>query len=224
MSEPINLKFAIIAADTVALTIIEDTLHVRLLQVRSPEFAGKKGVPGGLIDPQEEAEISALRHLATKGGVVPAHIEQFFTFSGVNRDKRGRVLSIGYLALVPEQEAKNAKPSDWSPAWYPLSKLPPLAYDHADIIRHGLERLRGQIGASDIARGLLPDAFSLTDLQRCTEIVLGQDIDKRNFRRKVLTLGLLDETGETRIEGAHRPAALYRFGSVKTALSTTPRS
>ena len=213
---PHDLKFAVIATDAVVLAIIEGALHVRLIDVRAPEYAGIKGLPGGLIHPDETAEEASLRQQRTKGGIAQAHTEQLYTFSGVHRDKRSRVVSVAYLSLLPETEALKAETTDWGGVWVPVCRLPqPLAYDHAEIVRLGLERLRAKITYSNIAHGLLPKTFTLTELQTCYEVVLGRALDKRNFRRKVLALGLVKETGETAMDGAHRPAALYRFATTK---------
>ena len=212
---PHDLKFAVIATDAVVLAIIQGALHVRLIDVRAPGYAGIKGLPGGLINPDETAEVAALRHQRTKGGIAHAYSEQLYTFSAVHRDKRSRVVSVAYLSLLPETEALAAETTDWGGVWVPVRRLPTLAYDHAEIVRLGLERLRAKITYSNIAHGLLPKTFTLTELQTCYEVVLGRALDKRNFRRKVLALGLVKETGETAMDGAHRPAALYRFATTK---------
>lgn len=212
---PHALKFAILAADVVAFAILEGALHVRLIEVRAPEYAGCKGLPGGLIHPEETAEEAAARHLLAKGGIARATLEQLYTFSGVDRDRRGRVVSVAYLGLLPAMTALEAAVTDWSGAWWPAAKLPPLAYDHAEIISVAVERLKGRIVSSNIAHALLPKTFTLSELQETYEIVLGRGLDKRNFRRKILALELVRETGETVMDGAHRPAALYRFQTTK---------
>ena len=216
-AEPLahDLKFAVIATDVVVLAIMDGALHVRLIDVRAPEYAGTKGLPGGLVLPDETAEAAAIRHLRTKGGIERAYCEQLYTFSAVDRDRRNRVVSVAYLSLLAEVEAAEARPMDWGGVWAPVRRVPRLAYDHAEIMRMGLERLRGKITYSNIAHGLLPPTFTLTELQTCYEVVLGRALDKRNFRRKVLALGLVAETGETAKDGAHRPAALYRFATTK---------
>lgn len=212
---PHDLKFAIIAVDTVCIAIIDDAMHVRLIETRADEYTGRMALPGGLISPDETADEAAARHLGVKGGITSATIEQLYTFSGVNRDKRGRVVAVAHLALIPEETALLVKPTEWGGAWAPVKKLPLLAYDHAEIVTAAVERLRSRITYSNIAHALLPKTFTLTDLQTVYQIVLGRDLDKRNFRRKVLSLGLLKETGETAMEGAHRPAALYKFQTTK---------
>ena len=212
---PHELQFAIIAVDIVCMAVIDGVLQVRLTETRAEEYAGRKALPGGLISPHETADDAAARHLAAKGGIGNAMIEQLYTFSAVNRDRRGRVVAVAHLALIAEDKARQAKGTEWGGQWLPVRKLPPLAYDHAEIVAVAVERLRARITYSNIAHALLPKAFTLTELQTLYEILLGRSLDKRNFRRKVLSLGLLRETGETAKEGAHRPAALYRFQTTR---------
>ena len=156
-----------------------------------------------------------MRHAATKGGLSAPYIEQLYTFSRVDRDRRGRVVSVAYLGLVSQEAARAAGSTEWGGAWYSARRPPPLAYDHAEIIKAGIERLRARITYSNIAHGLMDKTFTLTELMSAYEIVLGRALDKRNFRRKILALGLVKETGETVMDGAHRPAALYRFTTTK---------
>ncbi|MBP9749287.1 MAG: NUDIX domain-containing protein [Candidatus Pacebacteria bacterium] len=208
---PHALRFAILATDTVAFRLHSGRLEVLLIPVENPDFTGKEGLPGGLIDPKETAEQSAVRHLANKGGLSGAYLEQLYTFSDVDRDPRGRVVSVAHLALFAPDEASLETGAVRGARWCSVTSVPKLAYDHDRILATALERLRARIEYTTIIRHLLPREFTLTDLQSAYESVLGHELDKRNFRKKILALALVAETGRTRTTGASRPAALYHF-------------
>ena len=179
-----------------------------LLALRRPRppFAGDWALPGTLVREGEGLEEAARRILADGAGLSqPRHLEQLATFGTPDRDPRGRVVSVSYLALVPRPGTVHA-----SAAWWPVSDPPPLAFDHALILDSAMERLRAKLTYSNVAYGLLPDTFTLSELQAVYESVLGQVMDKRNFRKKVLALGLVTEA-EGQRRGPHRPAQLYRF-------------
>lgn len=206
------LRFAVLATDTVAFRLFNNTLEVLLISVTNPAFAGKEGLPGGLITPEETAEQAAVRHLTDKGGLAGAYIEQLYTFSDVDRDPRGRVVSVAHLALFSPDEARlESREAQEAGRWCPVESVPKLAYDHDTILRTALERLRARIEYTTIIRHLLPKEFTLTELQMAYESILAHELDKRNFRKKILALGLIAETGRTRTQGASRPAALYKF-------------
>jgi 8-oxo-dGTP diphosphatase len=170
-------------------------------------FSGQAALPGSLMLPDEPLERAAERVLAAVGldGGSVRHLEQLATFGRLDRDPRGRVVSVSYLALQPAP-ATSATPARWLPARDP----PGLAFDHGEILATALRRLRGKLSYSTVAYGLLPDEFTLSELQGVYEGVLGRPVDKRNFRRKMLGLGVLSETGGQR-RGPHRPAQLYCF-------------
>lgn len=200
-----------VAVDVVTVALEEDgsgagtPVFVALRRPRPP-YAGDWALPGTLVREGEELEDAALRIMCDGAGLSrPRHLEQLATFGTPDRDPRGRVVSVSYLALVP-------RPADVSPtaAWWPVAQPPPLAFDHAVILDSAMDRLRGKLTYSNVAYGLLPDTFTLSELQAAYESVLGQALDKRNFRKKVLTLGLVVEAPGMR-RGPHRPAQLYRF-------------
>ena len=173
---------------------------------RREPFAGCWALPGGRPRADEDLEEAARRFLADAAGLdEPRHLEQLASFGAPERDPRGRVVSVSYLALSPEPVA----PPGHS-RWWPLDALPPLAFDHEDVVASALERLRGKLSYSTVAYGLLPDEFTLSELQDVYEVVLGRELDKRNFRKKVLSLGVLEE-GHGMRRGSHRPAQLHRF-------------
>lgn len=215
---PKHLRFAVLATDTILFSVFDGALRVLLVRVNTPpHFADSWGLPGGLIGTKETADESARRTLEEKGRIARggAYCEQLYTFSAVNRDPRNRVVSVAYLALLPKESSEVEKSRrDPRVLWCPASKLPRLAYDHAEMIKTAALRLRGKITYTDIARGLLPKTFTLADLQHVYEVVLGRKIDKRNFRRKAREAALVKALGGKRRDGAHRPAAVFSFARI----------
>lgn len=207
-----------VAVDAVVLSLTEPGdvtptgQPVFLADPRShPPFAGCQALPGSFIQPGEDLERAVERVLTATltgpdgvtGGV--RHLEQLATFGRPDRDPRGRVISVSYLALAPRP-----LPVRGDSAWHPAFHPPAMAFDHEEILATAVARLRGKLSYSTVAYGLLPDEFTLSELQAVYEAVLARAMDKRNFRKKVLALGLVAETGEVR-RGPHRPAQLYRF-------------
>ena len=213
-----ELRIAIAAVDVALFTIVGDALHVFLVPVsRPPHYANCSGLPGGVIGIQESADAAAHRHLIEKARIEGVHIEQLYTFSEPDRDKRSRSISIAYMAFVsPEKFSIGGAPEG---SWFPVKKLPKLAYDHAEIIRVAVERLKGKLAYTNIVANLLPKQFTIPELQRAYEIILDRTMDKRNFRKKMLSIGLIKESGKSK-KTAHRPAQLYVF--VKKTLVTVP--
>ncbi|HYD93134.1 MAG TPA: NUDIX domain-containing protein [Candidatus Paceibacterota bacterium] len=214
---PEPLRFAVLAADIALFTIREATLLVRLIRVnRPPHFPGVPGLPGGLLDATETAEEAAIRHLKGRTGISSSHIymEQLATFSAVNRDPRSRAVAVAYIACVPwdaltEEERKDTDDSWWSPAHEKTT----LAYDHNEVLAAARARLRSRITYTTLIAQLMPEEFTLTELERTYECILERDLDKRNFRKKILKLGILKELPKKRRGGRSRPAQLYTFAS-----------
>ena len=205
-----RLKFAVLATDTVLLTVEKGDVRVLLIQVHRPPFYTHHwGVPGGLIHPRETADAAGIRHLREKGGVRGVFMEQLYTFSRVDRDPRGRVVSVAYLALIPHTNVR--PPKDPNVRWFSVKHLPRLAYDHAQVIRTAFERLRTKLEYTNIAFTLLPLEFTMGELQAVYETVFARRFDKRNFRKKIFALKLVRPTGRKKKGFAGRPAALYRF-------------
>lgn len=200
-----------VAVDVVTIALADDgqgagTPVVATLRRPRPPFAGDWALPGTLVRSDEDLDAAVLRILEEGPGLGrPRHLEQLATFGAPDRDPRGRVFSASYLALVPRPAAVRE-----TAAWWPVDDPPVLAFDHAMIVRTAMERLRGKLSYSNVAYGLLPDTFTLSELQAVYEAVLGHPLDKRNFRKKVLSLDVLAETAGQR-RGPHRPAQLYRF-------------
>lgn len=208
-----SLKFAVLATDVVCFRIIDGRLSVLLGKVTTvPDFAGKWALIGGLILPNETADQSVERHLSDKAGISNVFKEQLYTFSDIDRDPRGRVVSVAYMALTPK-DVQNISKARIETKWTPADNLPKLAYDHNKIIDYGIDRLRAKIKYTNIAQYLLPEEFTLSELQTVYETVIGKRLDKRNFRKKILASGILNDTKLTRKQGVMRPAALYEFSS-----------
>ncbi|HEX9780768.1 MAG TPA: NUDIX domain-containing protein [bacterium] len=184
----------------------QGTLKVLLVRRDQPPFRGDWALPGGRVGSEESVDAAALRALQEDTSIGNIYLEQLYTFGDPTRDPRGRVLTVSYYALVSAAELSGP-----SATWFPVKRLPRLAFDHRRIIDYALERLRSKINYTTVGFQLLPPAFTLTDLQHCYEVILGQRLDKRNFRRKMLQLGILRATRQFKMNGRQRPAKLYTF-------------
>jgi len=207
-----NIKLAV---DNCIFTIKDGKLCVLLIKMKD-KLQGHWALPGGLVNNNETLDSAAKRILKTQTSVSDVYLEQLYTFGDVKRDPFARVISTAYFALVPPKTNNiktSAKYSDVR--WIPVKKLPGLAYDHDKIAKYAKQRLADKISYTNAVWSLLPTKFTLTDLQKVYEIILGKVIDKRNFRKKILALDIIHPTSETKIKGAHRPAKLYEFSSTK---------
>lgn len=207
---PAKLRFAAMAVDAVIFGIVDKKLHVLAQEVnRPPHYVKVPGFPGGLIDKDETAEQAVERHLSEKVHLSKVYLEQLYTFSAIQRDKRNRVISVGYIGCVSPSVIEQY---DFDDAyWLPVKKLTKLAYDHDEMYQKALARLRGKLAYTTIAQFLLAKEFTLTQLQEVYEVVLGTELDKRNFRKKILALDVVKETGRMQEGVKNRPAALYTF-------------
>lgn len=191
-------------------------LKILLIQRALDPFKGDWALPGGFVDMGEDLESAALRELEEETGVRDVFIEQLFTFGQPDRDPRGRVVSVAYYALVNLAEHPVQASSDADHVeWFEMDQLPQLAFDHDRIVEVAINRLRGKVRYQPIGFELLPEQFTLSQLQKLYEIILGvEQLNKRNFRKRILDMGILQEAGKQ--EGvAHRPAILYRFDKAK---------
>ena len=203
-----------VAVDCVVfgLDLDEDDLEILLIQRLKDPFAHGWALPGGFMQMDETADAAARRELEEETGVTDVYLEQLYTFSDVARDPRGRVVSIAYYALAKLSDHRIRAATDAeNVAWYSIHELPRLAFDHKAIIDAAIERLRGKVRYAPLGFELLPPKFTLSQLQRLYEIVLEQQLDKRNFRKKILSMEFLVDTGEHEQGVAHRAARLYRF-------------
>jgi len=210
-----------VAVDVVIFTIDAGALQALLVEVKRGPFAGRWAFPGGLVPVGEPLEETATRELLAQTGLRDVYLEQLRSFGDPARDPHTHVLSVAYFALVPHKgEAPCAKAQRAAAhsaggkyarvQWVPVSTLPRLAYDHNAIAAYALQRLRAKLAYTNIVYSLLPQAFTLGELQEIYEIILGRGLDRRNFRKKVGALGLLRALRRQR-RGPHRPAQLYAF-------------
>ncbi len=205
-------QIPIVAVDVAVFTVLDGGLKVLLVKVKKSLYAGMWALPGGIIRPDESLEEAAYRELAEKTGVKSVYLEQLYTFGEVKRDRTRRAISTVYFALVNAAGLNLTTTTKYAGIeWFPVNRLPPLAYDHTQVIRYGVQRLRWKLEYTNVAWSLLPETFTLTELQNVYEAILGRKLDRRNFRKKILSLNLLAPTGKQRLAGAHRPAVLYRF-------------
>jgi 8-oxo-dGTP diphosphatase len=216
MSHTYEYPRAALTVDCVVFGFDGGELQVLLIRRGLDPFKGKWALPGGFVRVEETLDEAARRELEEETGLKNVFLEQLYSFGAVKRDPRERVVSVAYYALVKSTDHVTAASTDASDAqWFVVSKLPSLAFDHAAILDAALTRLRGKLTYQPIGFELLPQKFTLTQLQRLYESVLGAELDKRNFRKKVLGYELLIPLKETHREGAHRPAQLFRFDPVR---------
>jgi 8-oxo-dGTP diphosphatase len=216
--DPSRYERPSVTVDVVIFTLISQELHVLLVQRRRWPFEGFWAVPGGFINMDESLEDAARRELAEETGVRDVYLEQLFTFGGVGRDPRMRVISVAYIALV-RADAQKIKVSDESTdvRWFPVSALPEqIAFDHDQILAYAIGRLRSKLEYTTLAFQLLPEVFSILELKHIYEQILGEELDKGNFYRKIKESDLLEETPHTR-EGRGRPTRLWRFRQDRAA-------
>lgn len=201
-----------VAADAAIFTIQDGVLKILLIRMKKKPYEGRWALPGGRLEGDETAEETARRILRTQTGVTEAYLEQLGTFDAPARDPFGRVVSVAHFALLRSEGVELATTEKYAGVkWEAVSKVKDLAYDHDLILETAVRRLRAKLEYTNVVWSLLPEVFSLSELQQAYEAILGRALDKRNFRKKILSLGLLAETGKKRAEGPHRPAALYRF-------------
>lgn len=194
----------------------EHDLKIMLIQRGVAPFKGEWALPGGFAKLDESLEAAALRELREETGVEEIFLEQLYTFGAVERDPRERVITVAYYALINlADHPLNAQTDADAVAWYSLDELPKLAFDHQEIVAIAKQRLQGKLRYEPIGFELLPKKFTLTQLQKLYEQVLCTQLDKRNFRRKILKMDLLIKLDEMQTGVAHRAARLYSFDEEK---------
>ncbi len=202
---------AALTVDCVVFGFDEANIKILLIERALAPFEGSWALPGGFVRVDELVSRAAARELEEETGVKPAFLEEVGCFSALDRDPRERVVSIAHYALVKLSDHATRAATDAAAAeWFDVTALPTLAFDHADIVRAALARLREKVRRQPVGFDLLPEKFTLTELQHLYEAVLGTTLDKRNFRKKVLSFDLLTPLDETR-RGRQRPAQLFRF-------------
>jgi len=200
----------LVTVDVVLLTIRDRQLHVLLIKRGVKPFENRHALPGGFVCEEEGLDSAAIRELREETGVDRVYLEQLYTFGDPKRDPRGRVITVAYYALVPQSQTLRAGTDASDAAWFPVSDLPLLAFDHRKIVEYAHQRIRNKLDYTNVGFELLPDKFTLSELQAVHEAVMGESLDKRNFRRKIILKGIVAPTKEWRHTG-RKPAQLYRF-------------
>lgn len=209
---PVAVDAVLFGASGVSVGGSTPGLEILLIQRGIPPFEGHWALPGGLVLPDEDIETAVRRELFEEANLAPTWLEQLYTFGHPDRDPRGRTITVAWIGLVqPSQYLPQASTDAHDARWWPLTDLPELAFDHADILEVARERLRGKVRYQPVGFDLLPETFTLTELQTLYEVILERGLDKRNFRRKIGRTGLLIDTQENRTGAAHRAPRLYRF-------------
>lgn len=200
-----------ITADVVVFTISDNKLKLLLIKRGQDPYKEFWAIPGGFLELDEGLEECAKRELREETGLDHIYLEQLYTFGHPKRDPRERVVSVAYYALIPTS-GNELQPADdaVSAAWFDIDKLPTLAFDHSEIINMAYKRLASKLDYSTIGFRLLPENFTLSEAQHVYEIIRNDKLDKRNFRKQITRSGLIEETGQHRSNGRHRPARLYR--------------
>lgn len=216
MSYTYEYPRAAITVDCVVFGLDKEDLKVLLIQRDLPPFEGDWALPGGFVRLDETLEDAALRELNEETGLDKVYLEQLYTFGSIERDPRERVITVAYYALVKLSDHRVQAATDArEAAWFSLGKVPPLAFDHKAVLKMAHERLRGKVRYQPIGFELLPAKFSLGQLQHLYEVILDRPLDKRNFRKKILSMDILIELDEVQQGVPHRAARLYRFDRVK---------
>jgi 8-oxo-dGTP diphosphatase len=190
----------------------EHKLKILSIQRNLEPFKGEWALPGGFVRIDETLEAAARRELQEESGIATDFLEQLYTFGNIDRDPRERVITVAYYALVNLWEYQIRAATDASDAaWFAVDRLPVLAFDHDRIVQTALKRLQGKLRYEPIGFELLPEKFTLFQLQKLYETVLGKELDKRNFRKKILNMNLLVALEEFQQDVSHRAARLYQF-------------
>ena len=207
------IQTPLVAVDAVILTVHEGKLCVLLAKIKYGPFKGNYGIPGGRVKIDETLENAAKRELFEKTGMKDVYLEQLYSFGGLQRDPSVRIVSVSYFALVNSYEVDLKSTGKYTDiGWFPVHEIDKLAYDHNEIIKYALFRLKNKIRYTNIMYSILPKKFTLSDLQKMYELTLEKKLDKRNFRKKIMLSHLIKESG---IEKGvpHRPSKLYSFKS-----------
>jgi 8-oxo-dGTP diphosphatase len=204
-----------VTVDLVVLTIRDGVLNALLIRRGIPPHKGKWALPGGFVLDDEDLPAAAVRELSEETGVATAagHLEQLRTYGGPRRDPRGRVVSVAYLALLPDLPAPTAGSDAAGAHWRAVDGVQRLAFDHDEILRDGVERARAKLEYTPLAAAFCPAEFTIAELRGVYEAVWGTDLDPRNFHRKVTTTdGFVRSTGRRRAQAVGRPAELFQQG------------
>ncbi len=206
-------KFCL-ACDCAIFAYSAKSLQISLIERKNPPFAGQWALPGGFLEDGETLEQGAARELLEETGIDSAYLEPFGNYSQIDRDPRGRVISVGFLALVnPSHYQLVATGDAVRVKWFSVKELPPLAFDHEQIVKDALRHLRQDVLLGPTGLELLPKEFTLGSLQELHEAVFDTKFDKRNFRKKVVRMPFIIPVGKKQAGHANRPAELFCFDS-----------
>jgi 8-oxo-dGTP diphosphatase len=197
----------LVTVDVVLFTIRDRQLQLLVVRRSDYPFEGRWALPGGFVHEEESIDAAAIRELREETEVSRVYLEQLYTFGEPARDPRGRVITVAYYALVPENQISQASART---AWFPINNVPRLAFDHGKIVDYAHDRIRNRLDNTNVGFELLPEKFTLTQLQMVHEAILGEPLDKRNFRRKIIQKGIVQPLEEWHYTG-RKPAQLYRF-------------
>ncbi|MCF6350487.1 MAG: NUDIX hydrolase [Flavobacteriaceae bacterium] len=207
-----NIK---VAVDAVVFGY-SNKLKILLIQQKFGVNVNKWALPGGFIKDTETLKQAVIRELKEETGVKANYLEQLYTFGAINRDDRARVITISYIALInPKNYFLKATTDAKDAKWFNINNIPKLAFDHKEIIDKGLERLKAKINYQPIGFELLSSKFPFSDLENLYQIILEKKMDRRNFRKKMLSFGILQETSEFQKTSIGRPAKLFKFNETK---------
>jgi 8-oxo-dGTP diphosphatase len=197
------------AVVVVIFSVVKGRLSVLLIERAAEPFQGCWALPGGVLRENETLSGAATRKLEDETGVTDLFLEQLYTFDHLPMSQAE--VAVAYFALVDVARTRLRTGGEWPPAWHPVRETTGLAFDNDRIIAYAEERLRNKLEYTNVAYSLLPPRFTMSEMQRVYEAILGEQMDKRNFRRRVVGLEIVRETGELAKQGAHRPAMLYEF-------------
>ncbi|GAB4402092.1 MAG: NUDIX domain-containing protein [Anaerolineales bacterium] len=202
-----------LTVDIVIFSVQHAHLQTLFICRNQAPYEGMWALPGGFVQMKESLEEAAARELAEETGLRDTYLEQLYTYGDPQRDPRERVVSVAYFALIPTDSALQVQSGSDARAsqWFPIDSLPPLAFDHAEIVAYALRRLRYKLEYTAVGFELLPETFTLSELQHIYEVILGEPLDKRNFRRRIQQANIIEETDTLRRPGEGRPARLYRY-------------
>jgi 8-oxo-dGTP diphosphatase len=204
-----NFSKPSVTVDMVIYTIQENDLKILLVKRGIEPFKDKWALPGGFVRIDESLEDAAKRELQEETGVKDVYLEQLYSFGEIERDPRGRVITIAYIALVNSEKVALKSTTDVSEAqWFSVKKIPQIAFDHKKILDYSLKRLRWKFEYTTVAFSMLPKQFAISQMQKIYEIVFSKRFDKRNFAKKVLSLDILKEEGIKK-DVSYRPPMLY---------------
>ncbi len=202
-----------VAVLVVIFTVVDSALQVLLIERSAPPAEGQWAIPGGALQHGESLDQAAVRKLAEETGVTDVFLEQLYTFADLDPASNDGSVGVAWFALVDPARVRLAQRTAWRPAWWGLDDIPPLAFDNERVIDVARDRLINKLQYTNAAYSLLPEHFTMRELQEVYEAILGRPLDKRNFRRRLLATDFIAATSEQRADGRHRPARLYRFTS-----------